>query len=166
VFQGPRGNVLVSSPFLNQVISIAPDYRSLEYRLGGVRATITVDDPFDGQHTAAELPSGRVLLFDNGFARAGPPYSRAAEYEVWTERPGIVGEWRPPRDNFAPVVGAARRLPGGGTMLAFGVMEDGALGATGPIEVYEITAAGDVAWHLTVTGQVASMYRATPLFDL
>jgi hypothetical protein len=165
VFQGPRGNVLVSSPFLNQVVSIAPDYRSLEYRLGGVRATIPVDDPFDGQHTAAELSSGRVLVFDNGFARPGPRYSRAAEYSVTGGTARKVGEWRPPRDNFAPVVGAARRLPGGSTMVAFGVLEDANLGATGPIEVYELRASGAVAWHLTVGGQVASMYRATPLFE-
>ena len=39
------------------------------------------------------------------------------------------------------------------------------VGSTGPIEVYEVTQAGEVAWHLEVGGAVSSMYRATPLFE-
>ena len=65
---GPRGNVLLSLFWLDQVISIAPDYASLEWRLGGPGSTITVDAGvmLGGQHTATEIGQDRVLLFDNG----------------------------------------------------------------------------------------------------
>jgi hypothetical protein len=161
---GPRGNVLMSMHFLDQVISLAPDYGSVEWRLGGIRATITVDDPFSGQHTAAEIAQGRVLLFDNGFTRA-ERYSRAAEYELGTNSARKVWEWRPARDNWARVISSARRLPNGNTLIGFGTQQDANLGATGPIEIFEVNPAGAVVWYLTLGGKVSSNYRATPLFD-
>ena len=39
---GPGGNVLLSFHYINQVISIAPDWKSIQWRLGGVRPTIAV----------------------------------------------------------------------------------------------------------------------------
>ena len=162
---GPRGSILVSLHFLNQVISIAPDFQTLDWRLGGVGATIDVADPFSGQHTAAELFPGRVLVFDNGFERVDERYSRAAEYQLGADAAELVWEWRPERDNWARVISSARRLPQGNTLVSFGTRSDSVLGTTGPIEVYEVTVDGDVVWHLTVGGDVASMYRATPLFE-
>ena len=41
---GPRGNVLVSSHYLNQVLSLSPDWRRIEWRLGGPRATIAREE--------------------------------------------------------------------------------------------------------------------------
>ena len=37
---GPGGNILLSFHYINQVISIAPDWKSIQWRLGGVRATV------------------------------------------------------------------------------------------------------------------------------
>ncbi|MFW6090058.1 MAG: aryl-sulfate sulfotransferase [Gemmatimonadota bacterium] len=162
---GPRGNVLLSLHFLDQVLSISPDFDGLEWRLGGIRATNPVDDPFSGQHTAVEVLPARVLLFDNGFAREEERYSRAVEYELRDGTARKIWEWRPERDNWARVISSARRLPNGNTMVAFGTREDPRLGTTGPIEVYEVTRAGAVVWHLSLGGDIASMYRATPLFD-
>lgn len=161
---GARGTVLLSLHFLDQVLSILPDFRDLEWRLGGMGATIPVDDPFSGQHTAAEVAPHHVLLFDNGFDRTEARYSRAVEYEIVDGEGRKVWEWRPERDNWARVISSARRLPNGNTLVGFGVTEDEVLGTTGPIEVYEVTAAGRTVWHLQLGGQVASMYRATPLF--
>lgn len=158
------GMVLVSVHFLDQVLAIAPDFQRIEWRLGGVNATLPVDDPFSGQHTAAEVAPGRILLFDNGFDRTTERYSRAVEYALGATSAQKVWEWRPDRDNWARVISSARRLPNGNTVVAFGTREDPELGTTGPIEVYEVTEEGEVAWHLTVGGRVASMYRATPLF--
>ena len=64
---GPRGNLIMSLHYVNQVISIAADFQSLEWRLGGVNPTIAVapEDQFTGQHSAWEFPDNRVLLFDN-----------------------------------------------------------------------------------------------------
>ncbi len=162
---GARGSVLLSLHFLDQVVSIAPDFGGLDWRLGGVGATIAVDDPFSGQHTAAEIEPGRVLLFDNGFDRVDEPYSRAVEYELGQETAHKVWEWRPETDNWARVISSARRLPNGNTLVAFGTRSDPALGSTGPIEVYEVTRGGDVVWHLVLGGEIGSMYRATPLFE-
>ena len=162
---GPRGNVVLSLRALDQVISIAPDFRTLEWSLGGSGAAVTVDDPFSGQHTAAELGTGRVLLFDNGFARANAPYSRAAEYEISGQHARKVWEWRPPTDNWARLMGSARRLPNGNSLITFGRARNPSEGSTGPIEVYEVTHSGSVVWRLHVSDAVNSMYRATPLFS-
>lgn len=164
---GPRGNVLVSLHALNQVLSIAPDFATLEWRLGGVGATITVDDPFSGQHTAAEVAPGRVLIFDNGLEREEERYSRAVEYELTPEGTADrVWEWRPERDNWALVISSARRLPNGNTLVGFGLRASAEFGSTGPIEAYEVTEVGEVVWHLQLDGLVSSMYRASPLFEL
>lgn len=161
---GPHGNVVVSFNFLNQVISLSPDFQRIEWRLGGPEATYAVADAFSGQHTAQEIAPGRVLLFDNGFERPAPGYSRAAEYELSGGAARIIWQWRPEPDNWARVISSARRLPNGNTLVAFGVPKDQPPGSTGPIEVFEVTPAGRATWHLTVSGRVGFMYRATPLF--
>jgi hypothetical protein len=167
VSYGPRGNVVVSFHFLNQVISLSPDLARIEWRLGGVRATVAVDEAFSGQHTAQEVRSGRVLLFDNGYERTDTRFSRALELELHGGVATRVWSWRPPHDNWARIISSARRLPNGNTLIGFGTTPNTpAEGATGPVEVYEVTAAGAVVWHLVVGGAISSMYRATPLFDL
>ncbi len=160
---GPRGNVIVSLHFLNQIISIAPGYGTLEWRLGGTNATIQVpdNDRFSGQHSAAEVGAGRVLLFDNGLERA-EPYSRAIKLELTGTSALTVWEFRPSPDNWSRAVSSVRRLANGNSLIGFG-MSEGIAGSTGPIEVYEVTPVGDVVWHLVVQGEVQLMYRATPL---
>jgi hypothetical protein len=165
---GAAGNLLMSLHFLNQVISIVPDqegFGSIEWRLGGVRATLPVDEPFSGQHTAQEVGPDRVLLFDNGYERQEERYSRAVEYGIEGARAVVAWQWRPPRDNWARVISGARRLPNGNTLVGFGTPADAELGSTGPIEVYEVDPDGGIVWHLLVEGEVSSMYRATPVFD-
>ena len=79
---GPRGNILVSVHYFNQILSLSPDWQHIEWRLGGVRSTIAVPsgDEFSGQHTARELAGGRVLMFDNGRDRGAS--SRAVEWRL------------------------------------------------------------------------------------
>lgn len=163
--EGPRGNILLSLHHLNQVISITPDFQSFEWRMGGIEATISVPDPFSGQHTVMEIRPGRVLMFDNGFERLSERYSRAVEYEIAGGEARKVWEWRPARDNWARVISSARRLPNGNTLVAFGVRKDMPPGSTGPIEVYEVDGDGRTLWHLALEGAVSSLYRATPLFS-
>jgi hypothetical protein len=163
---GPRGNVLVSLHYLNQVISIAPDFQSLEWRLGGLNATIHVndDDMFTGQHTAAETAPGNVLIFDNGFERE-EAYSRAVEFRLTGDRAEKVWEFRPSRDNWSRIISSARRLDNGNTFVTFGVSE-GLVNSSGPIEAYEVTRSGDIVWHMEAEGSISSMYRATPIETL
>ncbi len=161
---GPRGNIVLSLHFLNQVISITSDFKSLEWRLGGVRATIPVSDPFSGQHSVQEIEPGHVLMFDNGFERTIERYSRALELEIVGDSSRKVWQWRPEKDNWSVVISSARRLPNGNTMVGFGLPNNPTLGSTGPIEAYEVTSSGQTVWHLVVSGAVSSMYRATPLY--
>jgi hypothetical protein len=170
---GPGGNVLLSVHYLNQVISIAADWQSIQWRLGGVRATIAVpaDQQTSAQHTAAEISPNRILMFDNRTALQ-PPYSRAVEYVIDPPSPtgsGAAGagsarqvwEWKPPNLNYASAVSSARRLANGNTLVAFG-MEKGRNGSSGPTEAYEVTAEGAVRWHLVVEG-VMTTFRVEPI---
>jgi hypothetical protein len=159
---GPGGNILLSFHYINQVISIAPDWRSIQWRLGGVRPTVAVpaDQQTSAQHTAAELEPNRVLMFDNRTALQ-PPYSRAVEYVIEGSRARQVWEWKPPNNNYASAVSSARRLANGHTLIAFG-MEKGRNGSTGPTDAYEVTADGAVLWHLVVEG-VMTMFRVEPV---
>lgn len=160
---GDRNNILLSLHFLNQIISIAPDFQSFEWRLGGVRATIPVSDPFTGQHCVSELSKGTILMFDNGYERTTERYSRALELQIDGDSVRKSWEWRPSKDNWSRVISSARRLPNGNTLVGFGFPYNQALGSTGPIEAYEITRGKSVVWHLLVEGKVGSMYRATAL---
>jgi hypothetical protein len=163
---GPRGNAILSLHYLNQVVSIASDFQTLEWRFGGLNATIRVDgdDSFSGQHTAAEPDPGSILIFDNGFER-DEPYSRAVEFRLIGNRSEKIWEFRPPRDNWSRIISSARRLDNGNTLVAFGVSE-GIVNSSGPIEAYEVTRTGDILWHMEAGGAIASMYRATPIESL
>ena len=163
----PSGNVLVSLHYLDQVISIPRDFSGIEWRLGGPGSTFEVpaDARFSGQHTAAEVGPSRVLMFDNGFAREGGElFSRALELELDSDARSarVAWEFRPQPDNFARIISSARRLPNGNTLVGFGTSAGQMETSTGPVEVYEVTPAGDVAWHLVVGG-ARQVYRATPV---
>jgi len=98
-----------------------------------------------------------VLVFDNGFNVRDS--SRAIELDLRGTDVRPVWQWQPARPNRAPAVGSARRLPGGNTLVAFGMSKGRA--ATGPIEVYEVDAAGQTVWHLELENAF-QMYRAEP----
>lgn len=167
---GPHGNVLLSLNWLDQVVSIAPDFASIEWRLGGRNSTFAQDTDavFLGQHNAQLLAEDRVLMFDNGRDReTGEPYSRGLEVRLDTVTHAAHMAWafRPSPTIYAPIIGAVHRLANGNTTVAFGTSSTTFPGATGPIRMYEVTPSGQVVWTLTVTG-VSSMYRGTPLSSL
>lgn len=159
---GPDDNVLISLHYLNQVVSLSPDLAAIQWRLGGVNATIglAAADAFTGQHTPSEVAPGRVLLFDNALEAGGP--SRIIELEIGGDSAVRRFAWSPPNGNFASAVSSARRLADGGTLVAFG-MSAGVFGATGPVEVYEVTADGAVAWRMGVDG-TRTLFRAEPWY--
>ena len=156
--------MLLSFHYINQVISIAPDWKSIQWRLGGVRPTIAVpaDQQTSAQHTAAELSPNRILMFDNR-TDLQPPYSRAVEYVI---DPGggtakQVWQWKAPNDNYASAVSSARRLANGNTLIAFG-MQKGRNGSSGPTEAYEVAPDGSIKWHMVVDG-VMTTFRVEPI---
>jgi hypothetical protein len=162
LYVGPGGNILVSFHYLDQVISIAPDWKSIQWRLGGVRPTIRVpaDQQPSAPHTAAELAPNRILMFDNRTDLPGP-YSRAVEFVIEKDLARTVWEWRAPNDNYSSAVSSARRMANGNTLVAFGMVA-GRNGSSGPTEAYEVTPGGKVAWHLVVDG-VMTMFRVEPI---
>jgi hypothetical protein len=172
---GPAGNVILSLRFTSQVISISPDFSGIEWRLGGTTADVQVSgsDVFVGQHTAAELPPvggrRRVLLFDNGSISRG--FSRAQELELDLDAgtATTVWEFRPTPDNFSYITSLARRLPNGNTFVTFGA-GPGVLSSFGPVEAFEVDAAGAVQFRMEVGGPHVGdrfiLYRASPLSDI
>lgn len=163
---GPRGNVVMSLRNADHVISIAPDWSRIEWRLGGPTGTLTVPegDRFWGQHYVSEPTAGRLLVFDNGFDRPGAAFSRAIEYAIdpVAGTATKVWEYRPSPDIYAALVGSARRLSNGNTVALFGMLA-GQSASTGPITAHEVTPTGTVVWRLNAGGTLTRLYRVTPM---
>lgn len=166
---GNHGNLILSLNWLDQVVSIAPGFAGIEWRLGGRGSTYAfgVGAQFQGQHTVQQLQNGHLLMFDNGRDRQGPErYSRALELQldpvggvasrVWSFVPSPL--------IYAPYVGSARRQSDGSTLVHFGTPL-GLGGATGPVSTYEVGPDGQIRWHLIVEnmGGVGVSYRNEPL---
>jgi Arylsulfotransferase (ASST) len=164
---GPRGNVIVSLHFLDQVISLAPDFGSIEWRLGGPGSTLSVSatQATSGQHSAREVAPNRILMFDNGFARGdGSQWSRAIELAIdpATRFVGTTWEYRPNPDIWARIISSARRLPNGNSVVTFGTPA-GMLGASGPIAVHEVSPARQLLWSMTVALPNGGIFQGDPI---
>ena len=165
---GPRGNIVVSLHFLDQIISVASDFGAIEWRLGGARSTFAVDpvQARSGQHSAFEVATNRVLTFDNGVTRAdGSRFSRAIEYALDPGSGSVATAWeyRPDPAIWTPVFGSARRLPNGNTVVAFGA-PPGQLGATGPVVLHEVSASGQPLWSLLLSlSPGGGIFQADPI---
>lgn len=176
---GPRGNVLMSLRNISQVISIAPGFGSVEWKLGGANPTLALPDAdrFFGQHYVTEPVLNRVVVYDNGFARPGCSlgnsagcYTRVAEYRVNPEAgtATLVKEYRHSPDIYASLVGSALRLSNGNTSVLFG-MKNGDSGSAGPTDrtAVEVDDAGAVRWRLSVvSANPTRLYRLTPVSTL
>jgi hypothetical protein len=128
---GPRGNVLVTFRYLDQIVSLSPDLQRVEWKLGGPGSTFRIPeaaDRFYGPHTASELADNHVLLFDNGNLRPEGEWSRAVEYQLdsTTMTARKVWEFRPQPDLFSGSQSNAVRLPNGNTLINWGDVQSGA----------------------------------------
>ena len=161
---GPRGNIVVSFFWTHEVVSISPDFASIEWRMGGSSSSFSgIDDAMEaGQHTAAEIETDRVLLFDNGRDRASGLYSRALEIGLdrSTGTASVVWEFRPTPDIYAPIISSARRLNNGNTVVQFGLAA-GVGGGTGPSTAFEVSPSEEVLWQVIVEG-IRLNFRAEP----
>ena len=130
----PRGNIIMSIRHLNTIISIAPDYQSIEWRLGGPSSDFTFVDA-DGnpdptasqhhQHSARELPNGNIVLFDNGNDRLpldDPRFSRGLELALDFDNmtTTVVWESRQTPDLYAQCCSNVTRLENRNTVLVYG----------------------------------------------
>lgn len=178
---GPRGNVVMSLRNISQVISIAPNFQTVEWKLGGANPTLALPDAdrFYGQHYVSESALNRLLVYDNGFNRPGcidppaaPCYTRAVEYAIdpAAKTATKVWEYRHSPDLFAALVGSAQRLPNGNTVVLFGMSMQSQ--SSGPITAVEVDQVGVVRWRLSVvytdpSAPVPSrLYRLTPIASL
>lgn len=166
----PRGNIIVSARNLDQVFSIAPDFRAIEWTMGGPNATImpALADRFYSQHSAIEVAPNRVLLFDNGLGRPNnESWSRAIEYQVNpTARTATVAwQYRPAPDISALRVGSVVRLANGNTVIGFGWGQG--VNGDDPITAREVTPAGAVIYSLVAKRpEFDRVYRLKPLSDI
>jgi hypothetical protein len=162
---GPRGNIVISARNLDQVFSISPDWRSIEWTLSGPNAMVPLSEEtrFHAQHSAVEVAANRLLLFDNGLGRVNNQFwSRIAEYNInpATRTATLVWQFRPSPDINAMRVGSVVRLANGNTVAAFG------WGQGYPIAVYEINPVGQVVWSLTGNEGFNRVYRMKPITDI
>ena len=127
---GIRGNIIFTSRNRHQVVSLSPDFRSIEWQLGGPDSDYVFPNPGDrfyGQHTASELPNGNILVFDNGYRRPdseGGEYSRALELGLDNDNGTAVKVWeyRSTPDKYSSHISSAFRLNNGNTIVNFGNM--------------------------------------------
>ena len=163
---GVRGNVILSLAHRNEIISVAPDFESIEWRLGGPASSYEFADPTDRfyfPHTAAELPNGNILLFDNGRDRPeeeGGEYSRALELALNTYDLIAVKVWeyRHTPDLYSLSRSSAYRLPSGTTLINFETKD------SDPQRVIvEADAGGAVVWQADLRSPtIRNSYRAYP----
>ena len=152
---GAGGNWLLSARNRNQLIALSPDFRRIQWRLGGPDSDYEFPDPADRfyeQHTASQLPNGNILLFDNGSGRPaaeGGDYSRALELRLDAANGTAVKAWeyRHRPDLFASWVSSAFRLGNGHTLVNFGVNGDVTQELT-PLVVVEVNRAGDEVFRV------------------
>ena len=163
------GSVLVSLRHLNQLVSIAPDFRSVRWRLGGPGGDFEfadASDRFYRQHTARWLRNGNVLLFDNGNRRPGKEggqYSRALEMELdmATMTAVKVWEYRHEPDIFAGCCSSVDRLQNGNTLVVFGIQPGEPCCRS--FVIVEVDPAGEVVWEVDhVSPGKLRQYRVYP----
>ena len=125
---GDEGNYILNSRGRRQVISLSPDFQTIEWQLGGPDSDYSFPEPRDrfyGQHAATQLPNGNILLFDNGRQRPdaeGGEYSRALELRL-DRNSGVavkVWEYRYRPDIYSRFISSAFRLDNGNTLVNFG----------------------------------------------
>lgn len=151
---GPRGNIVVSSHFLNQIFSIASDYKSIEWRLGGPGSSVNLlpEQTTSGQHSAVEIAPYEVLVFDNNFD-GSRGYSRAYQRKFDLATKSVISTWeyQATPSIWSKVISSARRMPNGNTVVTFGPSKNmQGQGSTGPVAVHEVTPDNKLVWSLIV----------------
>jgi len=127
----PDGNLVVSFRNISTVVIVDRRTGRIAWTLGS--------PPLAQQHDPRPLPSGNLLIFDNGPHRRDhpAPYSRVIEVDPRTS--AIVWEYRDQSlfDFFSPYISGAQRLSNGNTLICEGC--DG--------RIFEVTAGGEVVWE-------------------
>ena len=163
------GTVLVSLRHLDQIVKLSSDFEEVLWRLGGPGGQFEFpqkSDRFYHQHSAAELPNGNIILFDNGNNRPaveGGEYSRALELQLDMSDQTVrkVWEYRQSPDLFADCCSNVVRLDNGHSLLVFGMSEGDVCCRT--FTIVEVDDSGEVTWHVEHMSEGKfSQYRVVP----
>lgn len=187
VVPSSNGDVIASFRHLSAVLRIATVAHGayqpgdIIWRLGGRHSDFTfVDDPFPAgpcaQHTASELPSGHIMVFDNGSsglcvdpndptgATITRGETRISEYALDTGAGTATLVWNyAPPSTYALFAGSARRLGNGNTLIGWADDRD--------VLATEVSADRQVLWDATTPAALEGhkkymTYRAEPITDL
>lgn len=133
-----QGDVLLCMRELNLLVVVDLDEGRVRWWWGA--------DELSGPHQPSMLPSGRVLVFDNGVAKG-----RTRILQVDPRRREIVWSWAasPPESFFCPLAGGCELLPNGNFLVA-----NSTAGAA-----FELTPDGSVVWRLTLPVNVFGRER-------
>ncbi len=145
---GERGDAMVSFRNLDRIAVIDLDRPAIGWSFG--------PGEIDGQHHASLLPSGNVLIFDNGRGRG---WSRVIEVDATG---ALVWAWSgaPPASLFSRLQGAAEPLPDGNVLVT--ESQQG--------RAFEVTPEGTIVWEFVNPdidpdrGARRAIYRMTRLF--
>jgi hypothetical protein len=164
----PDGELIASFRGCSQVLKIDRPTGNVIWYLGGSRSNYTIiGDTFGefcGQHTAWQLASDRVLLFDNGsFCLGGREdnygqFSRAVEYRLddLTNEAHFVRDYSRDHsyEDFSRSQGSVQQLTNGNWVIGWGAGPD--------VAVTEVSALGEKLLELSLTsdGSVVVSYRA------
>lgn len=159
IILGPRGNIILSFRTQSQVISIAPNFQSIEWRMGGPNATIKMapDDAFKGQHSAKEVAPNRILVFDNQGGGIANDRSRIMEYEIVNDSARVVFQYEPDPPISALLRGGVYRLANGNTFSVF---------TSFSFQMNEVTPAKTLLWKMTGDFTFTNIFRAIPWYSI
>lgn len=125
------GDLLVSFRNISTIIKVARGSGRILWKLG--------PPPLAGQHAPEPLPSGNILIFDNGPDRLDQPFPFSRVIEVNPANNEIVWKYQESSaDNFySSRISNAQRLPNGNTLI-----NEGLFG-----RFFEVTSTGEVVWE-------------------
>jgi len=118
------GNLIISARNLDEVTKIDRKSGSIIWRLGGKnnQFKFLIDTiGFSAQHSAKVLPSGNLLIYDDGLYHT-PHFSRAIEYRLDTvsKTATMIWSYRHSPDIRSVFWGNAQRLNNGNTLIGWG----------------------------------------------
>jgi hypothetical protein len=141
---------LLMARYIDTILKIDAATGSVIYELGGLHSTLTLPAGQGFAHGHfSHAWDDRILVFDNGNHRFKPVASRVVEYRI-DEAAGTaeeVWEYPHPEGDFVGILGDARRLPGGHTLVNWSTH--------GRIE--EVEPDGSLVWQLAMTSTFSRM---------
>jgi hypothetical protein len=125
------GHIVVSFRNISTVVMIDRATGKIVWTLGA--------PPLAQQHDPRPLPSGNLLIFDNGTHRRDHPATFSRVLEVDPRTSGIVWEYRDPSlfEFFSPYISGAQRLANGNTLVC-----EGCHG-----RIFEVTPDREIVWE-------------------